>query len=569
MQELTQQIHESPPRPTRRRSPLPALLWAALLGLGTALGCGAAAPVEPLDNADSVQKNLTPMCISATQGDPTSCKDEKTWSAYAAMDCAGKGLVLSKVSFATSCGVGLYRQTTYDCCSTTPMPPTPMCMWTPAPAGPAVCQKDDAWKKEGLAFCAMHGLVLNDLKLDHPCIAGGYGTAQYECCTTTPTPPPTPMCTTQALTEKSCVDDGTWKTRAEAACKAKMQTLGSVTLGKSCMGGHLDIQFQCCGPVTPPPPPPMCTGEALASMTCVDDTTWKLKADATCTAKKQTLGTLAFGTACMGGHTDIKFECCGAVTPPPPPPMCSGEELASMTCVDDGTWKTRAAATCAAKKQTLGSIAFGTACMGGHQNIKFECCGPVTPPPPPPMCSTETLASMSCVDDGTWKLKADGVCTAKKQTLSSLSFGAACMGGHTEVKFECCGPVVMPPPMCTTDKAPSTGTCQTPDNWKRAGDTYCTAKHQALSGLSLSGACAGGFSEAQFQCCGPVTPPPPPPTCTGGLVGDGRSCVTEANLKSQAEAICKMAGTRLTAFGAFDACGMMGQYLQAKYECCK
>ena len=58
---------------------------------------------------------------SETQGGPTSCKDEATWSAYGAMACAGKGLVLNHISFATSYGAGLYREATYDCCtSTTP-----------------------------------------------------------------------------------------------------------------------------------------------------------------------------------------------------------------------------------------------------------------------------------------------------------------------------------------------------------------------------------------------------------------------------------------------------------------
>lgn len=179
---------------------------------------------------------------------------------------------------------------------------------------------------------------------------------------------------------------------------------------------------------------------------------------------------------------------------------------------------------------------------------------------------------MSCVDDGSWKLKADAVCTSKKQMLTSLAFGKACMGGHQDIVFECCGatPPPPPPPVCSTDKAPSTGTCHTPAQWKTAGDTFCAAKKQTLTGLSMSGPCMGGFSEAEFECCGATPPPPPPPpTCTGGLLGDGRSCVAETTLKSQAEGTCKMSGLRLTAFAAYDACGVLGQYLHAKYECCK
>ncbi len=554
------------PRPKWHGNTLRALsLWTALLGLGSTLGCGVEPAPEPSDNADSVQRNLTPMCISETQGGTTSCKDEKTWSTYAAMACAGKGLTLAKIGYATSCGAGLYRQTTYECCTSTPTP-TPMCMWSPA-TGTGRCLKDDEWKKEGVNFCAMHGLQLNDLKLDRACTAGGFATAQFECCTTPPMPPG-PMCTTQVQASRTCIDDATWKSRAEAECKAKMQTLGAIGLGTACMGGHLDIKFECCGPTTPPPPPPgMCTTEALRSMACVDDVSWKRQAEAACSAKKLTLGTLAFGSACMGGHQDIKFECCGPTTPPPGP-MCSTESIAAASCVDDVTLKTKAEATCKAKMLTLGAVTFGPACPGGHQEIKFECCGTTTPPGP--MCISEAIAVMACVDDASWKLRADAMCKAKMLTLTSISYGTACMGGHQDIKFECCGPTTPPPgPMCSTDKAPSTGMCQTPDRWKAQGDTFCAAKRQSLSGLNLNGACTGGFSEAQFICCGPTTPTPTP-TCTGGVVGDGRTCSDETTLKTQASAICTMAGARLAGFSPYDLCGAMTRgYLHAKYECCK
>ena len=637
----TQPGGRCPPRKSPRRVLLP---YAALVVIGAALGgCG----VEPIDLGDSTNpvKTLDSLkCTSETQGGATSCKDEKTWSAYGAMACAGKGLVLNHISFATSCGAGLYREATYDCCTASPPSPPPpvpprMCMWSPA-IGPAACQPADAWKKQGITFCSTHGLQLNDLKLDRPCGAGGYGSAQFECCTTTPPPPPPPMCTTEVLAEKSCVDDGTWKAKADAACKAKKLNLTTLAFGAACMGGHLDVKFECC-PVVTPPPPPMCTTEVLVEKSCVDDGRWKAQAEAACKAKMQSLGTLAFGTACMGGHLDVKFECCGPTTPPPPPPpgMCTTEALTERSCIDDATWKTRADAACKAKKLNLTALAFGAACMGGHMDVKFECCPVVTPPPPPPppACTTDVLADKSCVDDGTWKTRADAACRAKMQTLSSLSFGAACMGGHLEVKFECCGPMPPPPPpppppmctketlaamaciddaswktraaatcaakkltlnaiaygtacmgghqditfeccpvvtppppppMCTTDKAPSSGKCQTPAQWKTDGDNFCAAKKQTLTSLSMSVPCMGGFSEAEFECCG-ATPPPPPPTCTSGVVGDGRTCNTESALKSQAEGVCKMAGLRLTAFSPYDACGAMAQYLHAKYECCK
>jgi hypothetical protein len=216
-------------------------------------------------------------------------------------------------------------------------------------------------------------------------------------------------------------------------------------------------------------------------------------------------------------------------------------------------------------------VSFGKTCMGGHLDVQFTCCGPMPPPPPPPpMCTTETAASMSCVDDVTWKTRAAATCSAKKLTLSSLTYGHVCMGGHQDITFTCCGPTPPPPPpMCTTEKAPSTGTCHTPDQWKTAGEAYCSAKKESLTGLSMSGACMGGFSEASYECCPSVTPPPPPPTCTAGVLGDGRTCVAEAALKTEADGLCTKAGQKLTAFSPYDACGPMGQYLHAKYECCK
>ncbi|HRI50847.1 MAG TPA: hypothetical protein PLW65_11750, partial [Pseudomonadota bacterium] len=360
-----------PPRSAPRRTLLP---YAALLILGTALG-GCGLDPEDLNGSSSAVQTLDgPKCATETQGGPTSCKDEATWSAYGAMACAGKGLVLKNVSFAKSCGPGLYREATYDCCtSTTPVPtPTPprMCMWAPAATPPGTCLAGDAWKKEGIAFCSSHGLQLNDLKLDRPCGVSGYSAAQFECCTASPPPPPPPpppMCTAQALTERSCVDDGTWKSRIEATCKAKMQTVGSVSFGAACAGGHLEVKFECCGPTTPPPPPPpppMCTTEVLTERSCVDDGTWKTRIEATCKAKMQSVGGVSFGAVCPGGHLEVKFECCGPTTPPPPPPpMCTTEAIAAMTCIDDASWKTRAAGVCASRKQTLGSLSYGRACM--------------------------------------------------------------------------------------------------------------------------------------------------------------------------------------------------------------
>lgn len=64
-----------------------------------------------------------PMCVRGEMGGTTSCKPEATWKEYAAKECLAKGLTLTDLGFAERCGDGQYRFAKYACCGATPPPP--------------------------------------------------------------------------------------------------------------------------------------------------------------------------------------------------------------------------------------------------------------------------------------------------------------------------------------------------------------------------------------------------------------------------------------------------------------
>ncbi len=340
-------------------------------------------------------------------------------------------------------------------------------------------------------------------------------------------PDVTPRCVTiKEGGATSCKDEKTWRSYGEASCKSKSLALKSVTFANSCgMASWREATYTCCDSVTPPPPPPpppdMCITETLSTAAgiCIDDGSWKIKAEAFCKSKGLSVKNLSFGLACRTGHIDVKVECCGATPPPPPPPppgMCFSEVLKDATgaCTDDGVWKTRAEAVCKAKGASVRSLGFGTPCRTGHLDVKVECCGATPPPPPPP-----------------------------------------------------------PPVRCEWSPVPGAGVCRLPDVWKREAVTLCSTKMRTLNDLKLDRPCAmGGFGSAQAECCDSVMPPPPPPppsTCVSSIVGDGMSCQSEMALKTEADKLCSSRGLKLTAFGGYDPCGALSQFRHAKFTCCK
>ena len=163
----------------------------------------AAGEVTTGEDVNALSPDVTPRCVTIKEGGATSCKDEKTWRSYGEASCKAKGLALKNVMLATSCGMASWREATYTCCDAITPPPPP------------------------------------------------------------PPPPPPGMCFTESLKDPmgTCVDDSTWKTRAEAVCKAKSATVKNLTYGTVCRAsgatGHFDDRGECCGPTTPPPPPPL------------------------------------------------------------------------------------------------------------------------------------------------------------------------------------------------------------------------------------------------------------------------------------------------------------------------
>jgi hypothetical protein len=368
------------------------------------------------------------------------------------------------------------------------------------------------------------------------------------------------------------------------------QAAGEVTTGEDVNALSPDVTPRCV------------TIKEGGATSCKDEKTWRSYGEASCKAKGLALKNVMLATSCgMASWREATYTCCDAITPPPPPPpppppgMCFTESLKDPmgTCVDDSTWKTRAEAVCKAKSATVKNLTYGTVCRAsgytGHFDVRVECCGTSTPPPPPPppppgMCFTESLKDPmgSCVDDSAWKARAEAVCKAKGTTVKNLTYGTVCRAsgatGHFDVRVECCGPTTPPPPppvgRCTWNPLPSMGICRLPDVWKREATTFCSTKMQTLHDLKLDKPCAvGGFVAAEAECCDasmPPTPPTPPPTtCVGAVIGNPMTCQTEVALKTEAERTCVARGLKLTTFVAYDPCGAMAQFHHAKYSCCK
>lgn len=300
--------------------------------------------------------------------------------------------------------------------------------------------------------------------------------------------------------------------------------------------------------------------------------------------------------ACDGAPVDqaagevTTGEDVNALSPDVTPRCVTIKEGGATSCKDEKTWRSYGEASCKAKGLALKNVMLATSCgMASWREATYTCCDVITPPPPPPppppgMCFTESLKDPmgTCVDDSTWKTRAEAVCKAKSATVKNLTYGTVCRAsgytGHFDVRVECCGPTTPPPPppvgRCTWNPLPSMGICRLPDVWKREATTFCSTKMQTLHDLKLDKPCAvGGFVAAEAECCDasmPPTPPTPPPTtCVGAVIGNPMTCQTEVALKTEAERTCVARGLKLTTFVAYDPCGAMAQFHHAKYSCCK
>ena len=578
-------------------------LYVAALGFSALLGgCGTEEPID-LQN-ESVSQGVgsadaptdPTLCLKETQGGATSCKDEATWKSYGSMFCMGKKLTLKNITFNNRCGVGQFREATYECCGSSmppPPPPPPPMMCSTETLATRSCLDDKSWALKAQDFCKSKMATVGTVSYGAACM-GGHLDIKFQCCTgVTPPPPPPPpppptMCMwAPAMGAGTCRMPDAWKMEGINFCSSMKMELHDLKLDRACMtGGYAAAQYECCSPATPPPPPPppptMCTTETWAVMTCVDDVSWKRRAEDSCKMKGLAIKDLKLDRACATGHQAATLVCCPATPPPPPPPpaMCISDHLTSPAgvCMAMDAWKRQADTYCTSKKLALKDVRPGRSCgMTGYSDVTVDCCSVVTPPPPPPppgMCVSSNLGGTTgvCAPLDAWKRQAEAFCSSKKLALKDVRPGKSCgMTGYSDVIVDCC-PVVTPPPppMCTENAAPA-GACKTPDIWTREGTAFCAAKRATLSGISLDKVCGmGGFSEAKFRCCPTVTPPPPPPpACVAAVVGSPMMCVDEARLKAEADRTCTARGLKLTSFSAFSSCGAPGQFSQAKFECCK
>lgn len=242
-----------------------------------------------------------------------------------------------------------------------------------------------------------------------------------------------------------CRSEAEWQKVAEAACPAHGLSLVAYKTFTDCgPGRHRRVAYACCPDVAPPPPPPppgpMCTTTKLGDgRTCVDISDWKTKATATCDALKMSLTDFKTAGDCgMNKYTAVSVTCCPS-PPPPPPPMCTTTKIGDgRTCLDLPAWKTQAAATCDALKQSLSKYTPTLACgmTGLYSIVEVTCCGAVTTP----MCFSGLVGTAgTCQSQSDLKAQADAICSMKMYHLQDISYGASCgMGGSVEAKYACC-----------------------------------------------------------------------------------------------------------------------------------
>jgi hypothetical protein len=113
-------------------------------------------------------------------------------------------------------------------------------------------------------------------------------------------------------------------------------------------------------------------------------------------------------------------------------------------------------------------------------------------------------------------------------------------------------------------------TCISELDLKLQGEALCSGKGYTIDALKLGeGDCAGGSTEGWVSCCEPPPPPREPDGCTGGVIGDGATCMDLTTLKLKASGACEAIGASLVGLaGSADQSCPSGA-LWAKYECCK
>jgi hypothetical protein len=191
-------------------------------------------------------------CFADSQGGPTSCKPLATWKQHAIDACAAKGMEVSRIDYADSCGTDQTRYEKYVCCPKAPPPPPPAC-FTDSQGDATSCKPSATWKQYASDACAAKGAVLTKIDYADSCGTDLFRYTKYECCPNVqPPPPPPPACFAAVVDHKpNCVADEKLKIEASEVCKAKGQTLVAINYLDECPNAgplpmHMAAEFKCC-----------------------------------------------------------------------------------------------------------------------------------------------------------------------------------------------------------------------------------------------------------------------------------------------------------------------------------
>jgi hypothetical protein len=204
-----------------------------------------------------------------------------------------------------------------------------------------------------------------------------------------------------------------------------------------------------CFGVCEPAPTERCTGAALMGA-CRSEEALKLEAAEACKLAGLVLRDFGVGNACFaGGFADAKYTCCGSgPTPPPPPPVCKADSDCRASASECG----QSPCTCSAQPlpapdvPTCAAVPAVACLVNPCANQQAACVAGqcVLQPQAPLACTWSYMGgSGGCRTYDSWKQAAHEACRISGGSLNSLSTGGTCMGGFTEVKYECCSP----PPM--------------------------------------------------------------------------------------------------------------------------
>lgn len=130
-----------------------------------------------------------------------------------------------------------------------------------------------------------------------------------------------------------------------------------------------------------------CTNQTISTQTCVDLTTWLLKAQSVCRSQGlQLLEKIEPLDLCPMGSQGVRFACCPL---PPPPPICTPRlQGDGMSCHDADTWLDSATVDCQSRHEQVRMLALTEPCSDhGFLLVKYMCCTalPILSPWPLPL----------------------------------------------------------------------------------------------------------------------------------------------------------------------------------------